>query len=85
MDLSSDTQIITLKEGYDRTTFSMETAEGYLNAGVNTEDELMMDVQSDVTKAASWTISCDGGLRVFIRQTRLRVHSVVVAVRVIST
>lgn len=62
MDLSSDTQIITLKEGYDRTTFSMETAEGYLNAGVNTEDELMMDVQSDVTKAASWTISCDGGI-----------------------
>ena len=50
MDLSSDTQIITLKEGYDRTTFSMETAEGYLNAGVNTEDELMMDVQSDVTR-----------------------------------
>lgn len=62
MDLPSDTQIITLKEGYDRTTFSMETAEGYLNAGVNTEDELMMDVQSDVTKAASWTISCDGGI-----------------------
>lgn len=55
-------KVITLKEGYDRTTFSMETAEGYLNAGVNTEDELMMDVQSDVTKAASWTISCDGGI-----------------------
>jgi len=49
MDLSSDTPIITLEEGYDRTTFSMGTAEGYLNAGVNTEDELMMDVQSDVT------------------------------------